>query len=87
MLGALGRSGDALGAYDDIATRFGEAAETDLLEQVADALFNKGAVLVAMGRSDDAVRAYDEIVARFSDAAEPELREYAAKAGVTRAAL
>ena len=83
-LGQLGRFEDAAEVYQQMLARFGEAAEPELREPVAQALFDKGATLGQLGRFEDAVGVYDQVVARFGDAAEPELREPVAKALVNK---
>ncbi len=64
-LGALGRSEEAIAAYDDLLARFGSAIELPLRELVANALVNKGIMLGALGRSEDAIVVYDDLLARF----------------------
>ena len=54
-LGALGRSEDELGVYDEVVARFGDATEPALREQVAKALVNKGVTLGELERSEEAV--------------------------------
>jgi hypothetical protein len=49
-LGALDRSAEEIAVYDDLLARFGTATELPLREQVANALFNKGATLGAPWR-------------------------------------
>jgi tetratricopeptide (TPR) repeat protein len=86
-LGALGRSEDAIAAYDDVVGRFGLATEAPLREQVAMALVNKGVTLGALGRSEDAIAAYDDVVDRFGLATEAPLREQVAMAQQLRKEL
>ena len=87
----LGRSEDAIAAYDDVLARFGAATELPLRELVAKALVNKGVTLGALGRSEDAIAACEDVLARFGAAAELPLRGLAANAlvnkGVALAAL
>ena len=64
----LGRSEDAIAAYDDVLARFGAATELPLRELVAKALVNKGVTLGALGRSEDAIAAYEDVLARFGAA-------------------
>ena len=80
VLGALGRSEDAVRVYDDVVARFGEDAAPAVREQVARALFNKGVRLGALERSEDAVRVYEDVVARFGEDPTPGVREQAAMA-------
>ena len=44
-LGALDRPADAIAVYDEVVSRFGDAPEPTLRQQVADALSNKGITL------------------------------------------
>ncbi len=84
VLGELGRSEEALAAYDEVLARVGDATEPALREQVATALFNRGVRLGALGRSEEELAAYDEVLARFGDATEPALREQVASAWSAR---
>ncbi len=82
VLGELGRSEDAVAAYDQVIARYGDADSPALAERVAKALVNKGARLGVLGRSEDAVAAYDQVIARYGDADSPALAEQVAKARV-----
>ena len=84
LLGELGRSEDAVGVYDQVVARYGEASEPEMREQVAKALINKGVTLGALGRSEDAVGVYDEVVARYSDKTEPILQQVVSVARTAR---
>ncbi|MGI8991566.1 MAG: SIR2 family protein, partial [Bryobacteraceae bacterium] len=79
-LGALDRGEEEIGAYDEVARRFGDAPEAVLREQVATALFNKGVTLGALNRGEKAIAVYDEVARRFGDAPEAVLREQVAPA-------
>ena len=78
--GRSSRSEEAVGVYDEVVARFGDAPEPALREQVAKALVNKGVALGALERSEEAVGVYDEVITRFGDATEPILRQAAAMA-------
>jgi tetratricopeptide (TPR) repeat protein len=80
VLGELGPSAEAVAAYDEMVTRYGDHPTPALREQVATALYNKGIRLGALGRSAEAVAAYDEVVTRYGDHPTPALREQVAKA-------
>ena len=67
-LGEAKRLEEAIGAYDDIVQRFGDAEEPALREQVAMALCNKGVDLGKAEKFDDEIAAYDEVVRRFGEA-------------------
>ena len=74
-MGVLGRSDDAVAAYDEVISRFGDDPAAALREQVATALDNKGTTLGQLGRSDDEVAAYDEVISRFGDDPAPALQK------------
>jgi hypothetical protein len=76
----LGGKEAAIPVYDDIVTRFGDATEPSLREEVARALSMKGAALAVLGRNEAAIAVYDDLVARFGDAEEPSLRQRISKA-------
>jgi tetratricopeptide (TPR) repeat protein len=84
LLDALGRSEEALHAYEELVARFGDRPEPALAEQVAKALFNKGFSLGVLGRSGEALSAYGELVSRFGDRPELALAESVAKALVNQ---
>jgi len=83
-LGRLGRSEDAIAAYDQVIGRYGAASEAALREQVASALFNKGVRLGELGRSNDAIAVYDQVIERYGSASEAALREQVAQALVNK---
>ena len=59
VLGALNRPQDALEAFDEVVRRFGESETPALLDSVAAALGNRGAVLGALKlRPQDALEAW-----------------------------
>jgi len=84
VLGALNRSEEELGAYDEVLRRFGEATKLSLREQVAMALFNKGITLGALNRSEEEIAVYEEVLRRFGEAIELPLRERVANALVNK---
>jgi tetratricopeptide (TPR) repeat protein len=61
-LGALGKSDEAIAAYDKLIAEY---PDPQVRELVALALLNKGITLGANGCADAAVAAYDELVRRF----------------------
>lgn len=83
-LNALGRSEEAIAAYDEAIRRYGEAEEEVLRAPVAMALANKGITLAELERSEEAIAAYDELIRRYGEAAEVVLREQVAKALVNK---
>jgi tetratricopeptide (TPR) repeat protein len=80
----LNRLDEALGIYEEVVRRFGEAAEPDIRAQVARALVNKGVTLGQLNRSEDALAVYEEVVRRFGEAAEPDIRTLVAQALVNK---
>ena len=79
-LGEIGRTEEALAAYDEILRRFGESDAPALREQVATALFNKGVWFDALDQMQEALVAYDEVLRRFGESDAPALREQVAMA-------
>ena len=61
-------------------SRFQDATELALREQVTNAFINKGGVLADMGQREEAIKSYDEVISRFQDAPELVLRELVKKA-------
>jgi tetratricopeptide (TPR) repeat protein len=77
-LGVLGRSDDAVEAYQRVIEDYGQ--DPALREQVANALYNKGVRLGVLGRSDDAVEAYQRVIEDYGQDPAPALREIVARA-------
>jgi len=78
ILSELGRSEEAIAAYDRVAARYGD--DPVLHEQVAKALVNKGVRLGALGRFEEEITANDRVAARYGDDPTPAVREQVAKA-------
>ena len=78
VLGQLGRSEEALAAYDQVLGRYGD--DPALRERVARALVNKGVRLGVLGRSEEEVAAYDQVLGRYGDDPAPALREITERA-------
>ena len=76
----MGRGQEAIDGYEEVLSRFGDAKEVSLREQVAKALVNKGITLGQLGRGQEAIDCYAEVLSRFGDAKEVSLREQVAKA-------
>jgi tetratricopeptide (TPR) repeat protein len=76
----LGRSEQAIAAYDEVVERFGRFPALQFREQVARALLNKGIVLGQLDRAQQEIAAYDQLVERYGQASELELREQVARA-------
>jgi tetratricopeptide (TPR) repeat protein len=83
-LGDVDRPDEALAAYDEVVSRFGESPGEELREQVAKALFNKGVQLGKLDRSEEAIAAYDEVVARFGSSSLEAQREAVSRALVNK---
>ena len=73
----LGRQKDAFEAFDEVVTLFGAATDLVLVEQVAGAIFGKGA---ALGPNENAIGPLDELIARFGKAPELPLQVQVANA-------
>ena len=58
----------------------GKAANNDLKELMAMALFNKGVCLGQLGKNEEAIKTYDEVISRFGDSPEPALKAQVAMA-------
>ena len=74
------RSAKALGAYDEVLTRFGTSDVPAVMDQVARALIRKGTVLLALDRTDEALAALDEAISMVGKSDVPALVETAAGA-------
>ncbi len=83
-LGKMGKSVEAIAAYDDLVKRFGESTELRLRELVATALRNKGVTLGDMGKSEEGVAVHDDVVKRFGESKELPLQEQVADALVNK---
>jgi tetratricopeptide (TPR) repeat protein len=79
-LDQLRRHSEALCAFEEVLTRFGEATERPLQERTAMALLNRGVSLGVLGRPKEAIQACDEVVRRYGEATEPALHELVARA-------
>ena len=63
----LHRYEEALAAYNDLITRFGNSQDQDIQEDVAMALLNKGNDLGNLHRIGQARAEWEELVYRFKD--------------------
>ena len=61
-LRVLGRSADAVAAYQQVVDRYGDDPAPALRHRLARALVNTGVALGMLGRSADAVAAYQQVV-------------------------
>ena len=57
--------GEAIEACEEIVARFGSSDHPSVIERVAEARLNKGAILAESGRMEDAIRVFDDVV-RYS---------------------
>ena len=80
LLGQMKKEKEAIAAYDEVVSRFGNAAELELKDNVAMALVNKGNSLGEMKKLPEAIAAYEEVLSRFGNAAELELKVWVALA-------
>ena len=76
----MGRSADALAAYQQVVDRYGDDPAPALREQVAAALYNTGIALGKRGRPADALAAYQQVITDYGDDPAPALREAVARA-------
>ena len=83
-LGALNRSDEEIGVYDELIARYSDRSEPQIVEPVAKAMVNKGFKLGALNRSDEEIRVYDELIVRYSDRPEPEIVEQVARAMINK---
>jgi tetratricopeptide (TPR) repeat protein len=84
-LGMLDRHGEAIGSYDELLARFGDAPDTKLREQVAAALLNKGVRLKKLRRYEDALAVFEELLNRYGSEAGTQFRVEAARGRLNRA--
>lgn len=56
---------EAIEACEEIVARFGSSDHPSVIERVAEARLNKGAILAELGRMEEAIRVFDDIV-RYS---------------------
>ena len=55
----LGREEEAFRAHEGVVSRFGNATEAGIRQQVAHALLGKGNALRQLGRREEAIRAHE----------------------------
>ena len=72
LLHRLGRSADAVVAFEELVVHFEESGPA-VLESVAMALFDQGTVLARLNRPEEAVRVYETVVQRFGESDDPAL--------------
>ena len=88
LLGGLrfvqARAEEAVVAFDQVVSRFGESTDPALAPAVAAALVTKGEVLCLKGPSEQAVVVFDQVVSRFGGSADPALAQPVAAALVTK---
>ena len=79
-LDKLHREEEALAAYNDVITRFGNSQNTKIQEDVAKALFNKGGDLYELHRIGQARADWEELVYRFKDNPDVDIQKTVANA-------
>jgi tetratricopeptide (TPR) repeat protein len=79
-LGEQSRHEEAIGAYEELISRHGEATDPELRKLVAYALRNRGFRLGMLDRHEEAIESYDELIARFGESQDTVLREQVAAA-------
>jgi tetratricopeptide (TPR) repeat protein len=84
-LGRLGRGEETIRVCEEVVSRFGDAPEAGIREQVARALFGKSMTLGGLGRREEEIRGYEEVVSRFGDAPECGIRDLVAIALTNKA--
>ena len=84
VLAQLGRTEEAIAAYDELVRRSGASPGQGLRDSAVRALFNKGASLVELERREEAIAVYDELVGRFADAEDPSVTVTIGKALINK---
>jgi tetratricopeptide (TPR) repeat protein len=77
---ALGRTSDALLAYDELVERCGQETAVVARQAGAGALAYKGSLLEELDQRERAIASFDELLARFGHALEPDIRKQVALA-------
>ena len=83
-LAEMGKPVEAIRVHDDVAVRFAQSANIDVLDNVASSLIEKGLVLGNIGMSEEEIRAYDDVVARFGESVDLLLRKQVARALINK---
>ncbi|WP_374246385.1 tetratricopeptide repeat protein [Zoogloea sp.] len=83
-LGQLGRTDEAIAAYDLVEARYAKDTAPALREAAVRALFNKGYALGQLERTDEAIATYELVEARYAKDTAPTLREQVAMALVNK---
>ena len=76
----LNRYEEAIAAYNDLITRFGNSQDKIIQEAVANALFNKGGDLYELHRIGQARAEWEELVYRFKDNPDVDIQKTVANA-------
>jgi tetratricopeptide (TPR) repeat protein len=79
-LGQLGRHDQAILAYDQLISLYGQDSAPALREQVARAMSNRCIALGQHGRHDQAIAACDQMISLYGQDSTPALREQVARA-------
>lgn len=93
VFGLLGKHKQAIDVFDEVQKAYGKDAKpktreqlpralfkSEIREQVARALLNKGVALGKLGKNDEAIDVFGEVKEEYGKEAEPEIRELVEKA-------
>ncbi|MDN5094651.1 tetratricopeptide repeat protein [Aliarcobacter butzleri] len=81
VLGQLEKLEEEIKVYDELMKRFKDSKEITILEQVVNALYNKGVILSKMdGKAEEAIKVYDELIEKFKDSKDNNILERVASA-------
>ncbi len=83
----LGEFEEAIAAYENVVTRFGDSNIAEIQRLVAIALVRKGNTLEELGNFRAAIMACEEVVKRFSDSDEPEIQCWIATALINKSMI
>ena len=70
----LGKTTDALAAFDEMIKRFGDSDNLNLQRKVANVLNNRGLAKLQLGKVQEAVYDWEDLIRRFGDGNIPELQ-------------
>ena len=76
----LNRYEEAIAAYNDLITRFGNSQDPKIQGDVAIALFGKGNDLGNLHRYEEALAAYNDVITRFGNSQDPKIQKAMAMA-------
>lgn len=85
VFGKLGRSDEAIGAFETLVAQNGDDPTLAIREQVAMAMVTMGDMLGDLSQPNAAIEIYDEVITRYSDDTAQPIREQVAKALTAKA--